>query len=277
MRIGTAVFLVAALSLSSAFAADPVERTSVPAQAAAAGFRKLVYEYEFTKLDVGASEAGGHHAWWTVPPLWERTPANWKTAYSQSGRDITLTTRAADGWPATQIISNISNTSGRNEPENGSFLHGYFEANLRFDMPIGAWPAFWLFSSRHLATANPRDWSEIDIVEGQAHTPDRLYFTLHWWEDTHRNHQNRQPDVRMPAGFDPTQFHKYGLLWIPGEVVWYVDDHIVSRAPTWPVNDTDPVSIIISAQANGWSKANNAAAGEARSISVQAAWVRVWQ
>jgi len=175
------------------------------------------------------------------------------------------------------MISNITNTSGENRPQSGSFLHGYFEARLKFDMPTGAWPAFWLFSSKHMATANPRDWSEIDIVEGQGHTPGRLYFTLHWWEDTQRNHQNSRPDIRMPAAFDPTQFHKYGLLWVPGKVTWYVDDQAVLSAPTWPVNETDPVSIIISAQANGWSKPNNASFGEARSISVQVSSVKVWQ
>lgn len=278
MRLSVGWLLLATLS-GTALAAEELQiggAPAPPAQSSAAGFRNLVYGYEFTTLDVGASEAGGDHAWWTVPPRWERTPPNWKSAYLQSGRTATLTTRAEDNWPQIHLISNITNSSGRNDPQNGSFLHGYFEARLRFDMPIGAWPAFWLFSSRHLATNNPRDWSEIDIVEGQGDTPDRLYCTIHWWEDTRRNHQNN-PVARMPTGFDPRQFHRYGLLWVPGQVTWYVDDRAVLNAPTWPINDTDPVSIIISAQANGWSKANHVGLGEARSISVEASWVRVWQ
>jgi beta-glucanase (GH16 family) len=277
MRRGAAVLFVAMLCAAGARAAPSGEAASPPPQADAAGFHALVFVEDFAKLDVGASEAGGSHAWWTVPPRWERTPGKWQSAYALADGVATLTTRAADDWPNVNLISNISNASGQNQPRNGSFLFGYFEARLKFDWPIGAWPAFWLFSSKHLAIANPRDWSEIDIVEGQANTPDRLYFTLHWWEDTRRNHQNRGPDVRMPAGFDPTQFHKYGLLWVRGKVTWYVDDKAVLSAATWPINDTDPASIIVSAQANGWSKLNNASLGEARAISVQVSSIKVWQ
>src|SRR5258708_38065557 len=95
-------------------AAPPGDKASPPAQAAAAGFHALVYVEDFARLDIGAGEAGGTPAWWTVPPRWARPPANWQSAYALSDHVATLATRAADGWRAINMISNITNTSGEN-------------------------------------------------------------------------------------------------------------------------------------------------------------------
>lgn len=251
-----------------------VGSAAAPSQAIAAGFKTLVADYEFSSMpDIGAF-GSGTHTWYTNPVFSGPPPAGHIT---QAGNAITLTTTAASGWAFINLMSNVSNTSGANLPAQGSFLRGYFEYCAAFDMQTGAWPALWLFSSNHFAVNNPNNWSEIDVFEGQGNTPGTGYSTIHDWANVNSNQQN-SPAWNPPIGTDWSQFHKYGLLWVPGRVTWFFDDAAVLTAPTFPINDTDPVSIVLSAQANGWDSANNnTAKSGVQQLSLHVQYVRVWQ
>lgn len=245
-----------------------------PSQAAAAGFTHQVADYEFASMPDIGNFGSGTHTWYRNPVFFSPWPSGMVT---DGNGAITLETTSAAGWPFINLISNVSNTSGTNEPAQGSFLHGYFEYEAAIDdAQAGAWPALWLFSSNHFAVNNPSNWSEIDVFEGQGNTPQTGYSTIHDWANTSSNQQNN-PAWPIPPGTDLSQFHKYGLLWVPGHVTWYFDDKPVLDAPTFAINDTDPVSIVLSAQANGWSGANNASVSGATQFGVHVQYVKVWQ
>jgi beta-glucanase (GH16 family)/regulation of enolase protein 1 (concanavalin A-like superfamily) len=102
---------------------------------------------------------------------------------------------------------------------SGKFSTAYGYAEIRAKVPVGMgpglWPAFWMLDD---------GWPpEMDIGE--------------WWTSNNRFHQGlaHGPGVQwddyntytpLPGGF-----HTYGLLWSPGQQVYYVDG-----IPRWTIN-----------------------------------------
>ncbi len=51
-------------------------------------------------------------------------------------------------------------------------MHGYFEARMRCDMTVGAWPALRPYSTDHTNRNALVPFSERHIFEGQGDNPD---------------------------------------------------------------------------------------------------------
>jgi beta-glucanase (GH16 family) len=90
------------------------------------------------------------------------------------------------------------------------FTYGYVDVRVKLPKGQGMWPAVWLYNPAY--TAN-----EIDIVEFLGGHPTTVYQTFH------------------PLGGGQTQFtaqaadwsldyHHFAVRWLPGEIVFYIDD-----------------------------------------------------
>lgn len=104
----------------------------------------------------------------------------------------------------------------------GSFrqTYGYFEIRARLPKGQGLWPAFWLL---------PADggWPpEIDVVEVLGHDQATVYTTVH---------SKLQPKrgEGVPIA-DPAAFHRYGVLWLPERIDFFVDGVKRFTTPTPP-------------------------------------------
>lgn len=97
---------------------------------------------------------------------------------------------------------------------------GYFEIEARLPKGKGMWPAFWLMP---LDGAWP-DAGEIDVFEGLG-DPHTVFCTV--------IAGNRKKTTRVRLSFDASaDFHRYGVLWGPKELVWFIDRKPVASAPT---------------------------------------------
>ena len=108
------------------------------------------------------------------PPVWSRSI--WYESPAAAGDIFTykgvlhLVSRRARGYP------NISVTTLKSQ----SFRRGYFEARMRWTRGNGAWPAFWLFATKHARGIDcPPLTSELDVFEGQGSEPHVYYGTVH--------------------------------------------------------------------------------------------------
>ncbi|MEO0460330.1 MAG: family 16 glycosylhydrolase [Myxococcota bacterium] len=181
-------------------------------------------------------------------------------------------TAQADCFPSpddTNYISGMLSTAGCYDPGNTGApdlsdplcstrevftqLYGYFEIKARIPEGVGFWPAFWL-----LAEA---DWPpEIDILEGRGNHPRISHQGMFWKE---RDEQGRvKKDARGNViirsqhhdhvGPDYTKgFHRYGVDWSPGTLVFYMDGEEVSRIESAYVSSV-PMYPILNLAVGGW-------------------------
>jgi beta-glucanase (GH16 family) len=104
-----------------------------------------------------------------------------------------------------------------------AFLHGRFEARMKFPLGGGTWPAFWL-----CCRDGWPDGGEIDVVEHYAGDGGPFDFStglaesnLHSSRDpiTGSTSRGRLRRTRVDAG----QWHEYAVEWAPDEIRFYVD------------------------------------------------------
>ena len=144
-----------------------------------------------------------------------------------SGRGRSGTTTRLHGTRSTRraAFSTSSRVATRGYPDitvttlkSRSFRHRYFEARMRWTKGLGAWPTFWLVSTRHaknpaFPSLNPycanhglsevRCWnSELDVFEGQGAEPHTFYGTLHRNTNDYYGalRQHEQPGLEVPWG-----------------------------------------------------------------------------
>lgn len=140
--------------------------------------------------------------------------------------------------------------------------YGYFEARLRFTGGRGIWPAFWLL---------PGDgqWPpEIDIAEALGHEPHRYYASLH--SAGVPKHTTRP----LPMVGDPAQFHRYGALWLPDRIEYYLDGKLTTTIPASADLD-QPMYLLLNLAIGGrWPGDPDAATKFPARMDID--WVRVW-
>ncbi len=133
-------------------------------------------------------------------------------------------------------------------PHQRSFQHGYLEAILRFDPTRGpssdGWPAFWSLSTEHANNQDSVDgmggaekhFAGLDFFEaytgGHAAFSGTTYATwVHDWTGIFNVTcsggycDTKNSDAyHVPMGTSWSVPHKYGCLWVPGNVTWFFDD-----------------------------------------------------
>jgi hypothetical protein len=97
---------------------------------------------------------------------------------------------------------------------------GYFEMEARLPAGKGLWPAFWLMP----VGGRWPDAGEIDVFEGLG-DPRMIFCTV--IAGQHKR------TVRVQLKFDASAgYHRYGVLWGPRKLTWFVDRKPVATAPT---------------------------------------------
>jgi beta-glucanase (GH16 family) len=146
--------------------------------------------------------------------------------------------------------------------KKSSQLYGYWEASIQLPTNAhGIWPTFWLL---------PDDitWPpEIDILEWLGLTPNIDYMTVHYGTDVQDFTRGGTFTSLTPG------YHRYGLLWTPQMLRWYIDG--VQRFQTSTGIPNKPMWILLNNDTGGF--AGNVVDGTTVfSAILNVAYVQVW-
>lgn len=99
--------------------------------------------------------------------------------------------------------------------------YGYFEMRARWSSGKGLWPAFWLLPETG-------EWPpELDVMEAHGDKPDVVFQSKH--SGLEKAVTKR---VKVPGGTGT--WHRYGMLWTPRTLVFFVDGRETSRQSAPP-------------------------------------------
>ena len=107
--------------------------------------------------------------------------------------------------------------------------YGYFEAGMKLPAGTGNWPAFWLYA----VNAN----AELDVMEEQNGS-NTITGTAH-----NNGAGGAATGVTNSIPNLTAGFHKFGVLWTPTTITWYVDEVSIGSVPT-PSNLNSPMYMI---------------------------------
>lgn len=222
-------------------AATPVQVLLTIAKAPTPMNRTLIWFDEFS----GASNAAPNSTYWTADTT-DGCPAPYANCgWGNNEREYYLAaSNKTDGSTAGLLnifatrqtsSTNYSCYYGRCEWLSGKittynkvgFTYGYMESRMKLPSGNGAWPAFWMLGSNIATVPWPRS-GEIDIMEFKGSAPTITYGTLHF--------ANSGGGHAMLGGIKDTMidltqdYHRYGMLWKPTEITFYIDDNVVYTA-----------------------------------------------
>ena len=257
---------------------NPAPSSSAPSQAAAAGYQTETFAtmsgFTSKTVDMGLTDASGFQ--WYFFNFFGYTPSSALTSLNSDG-SVTL----ASFTPPTSSNTSMSSaayTSTAPYYRGTAFGGGgYFEATLSFNASTvngnGAWPAWWTMAIEHLAQLAGQQWPgqtagydhfiEPDIFEADTqwagantYGGDAHDWYGQWGAATCSSYCNVSISnlsgnafVRtVPTGTNFSQYHKYGLLWIPatstkrGSLTYYFDGVQVGPTTSYsPYTSQSPV------------------------------------
>ncbi len=152
---------------------------------------------------------------------------------------------------------------------------------MKWDVSTGAWPAFWMIPTQGFSGAP--ETGELDIFEGQGDPADaQTYFgTIHDWKTINGKAvdvaNNNATNAYKAAGVDFSTWHTYGVLWVAGEVTWYLDDQPILSSTTYPIFDQQNYFVMLAAQEGANWTYGNMTGVTASSLHLYVQWIRVWQ
>jgi len=211
-------------------------RNRVPRQAAGAGFHRLVFSDDFDSLrtiDLAGTGRPGKLWYRDLPWGLETMPAS---SFTQKRSVLTI----------DQGVENFNwglSTASSITKRGTAFVHGYFEARIRFDpadaLTTKGWPSFWLYDAAYSIYYDqpamvPDRFGEIDIFEAW-HAENDTYLnefigSIKEW------HKDVGAYAPSNGWYDTTadwkQWHKVGMLWEKNHAAWYLDDQAIIDV-TW--------------------------------------------
>jgi hypothetical protein len=247
---------------------------TAPPQAVAAGYKTLTFDDEFDSPNSISPTGTGNYKWY--PKGWfTNTDGSPQfappTSYSVHNGMLTINTDYTGyGWDlATAAPGGVGKT----------FQHGYFEASIQYDPKyaktgLKSWPAFWSKAIESTNGAEDANTAELDFFEAYPTGTGKTSTlqTIHDWKSVGGKLTNKadtkQNAAKLPAGYDPTQFHTLGCLWEDGTISMYVDNKLVGVSLSWKpgstysVLDADHMIVILGSGVN-WP--------------MNVDWVRIWQ
>lgn len=246
--------LIALLSTSLFVSAAP---PAVP------GYR-LVFSEGFTHFDL-SPDGRGSHTWYEG--VWFNRKHAPLSNISASPSGLTLV------WRRNQPSFDTSITTLSPDFRHAlAWRYGYFEARMKWDVTPGAWPALWMIP---VPDKNPKS-GELDIFEGQGDHPHTFYGTIHEWTG-HQDHPSADNHFPLPGTIDLSHYHTYGVLWLPGKVTWYLDDHPLHSEATPPVFDRQHYFLVVGMQEGSDWQSGNLSGVDSNSMALTVQWIRVWQ
>lgn len=136
-------------------------------------------------------------------------------------------------------LRNVRYSSGLISTRGGwTQKYGYFEVRARWSAGKGLWPQIWLLPKGG-------GWPpEIDILEAHGDKPRTAFQSIH---------SSLPPKaVTRTVQVDGTAqtFHRYGVLWLPDRVDYYIDGRRTSTIPA-PADMTVPMYILVNLAIGG--------------------------
>jgi len=143
-----------------------------------------------------------------------------------------------DGANGQPYLSGVISTKDKFE-----MTYGYVEMNAKLASGQGFLSTFYLFNQDFF-----KNKPEIDIIEYIGDRPDKAYQTYHYYDSNRARsadgERHSTPTMETQIGYDlSSDFHKFGVLWEPGLIVWYIDGAEVRRLTGVRVSD-EPMNII---------------------------------
>lgn len=235
-----------ALVAAAMRAGDAPPASGVPAASAAvaapAGW-KLAWNDEFNAAGVDKSHWEFDHGTFLKTgvdqwqPGWGNGELQFYTARPQNAfvQDGLLHIRAI-----REPYKGAQYTSARLK-SHGLFAKKYGRFEIRAKLPTGKgiWPAIWLLPEDDKKYGAWAASGEIDLMEARGQEPNKVLGTLHYGSHWPAN-AHSGADYVFPEGQSIADFHVYALEWEPGEIRWYVDDHLYQTQNFWwSCADTD--------------------------------------
>ena len=159
-------------------------------------------------------------------------------------------------------------------------LYGYFETRVKLPEVTAMWPAFWLMPERGPAAGDQYKRQstsgrgmEFDILEHLTRWGPYRYTVAMHWDDYGKMHKATGSAVYFNP--DPEGYVTAGLLWLPGQAVFYCNGKEVARWENERVS-AEPSSILYTMPIGGWDNANHPVDAELPADFV-IDYVRVWQ
>lgn len=159
--------------------------------------------------------------------------------------------------------------------------YGYFEARMKLPSAPGLWPAFWMMPDRG-SKNGPEQWKrqytgdggmEFDIMEHLTRWGGHRYNIAMHYDGYQKGHQALGSD-KVYVETDKDGYITCGLLWLPGEAVYYCNGKEVLRWKNPRISNI-PSILMFTLPSGGW---DNDAVDDARLPSdLVIDYVRVWQ
>ena len=241
LAVGDCIVIAKAPSDSIYAAASPVQMLLTVANSPTPLNKTLLWSDEFN----GAADSAPNSLFWTAD-VSDGCPAPYSNCgWGNAEKEYYITGANRQDGSADGILnitanrqSNSTNYNcyyGRCEWLSGKmttygkvgFTYGYMEARMKLPSGGGAWPAFWMLGTNISSVGWPRS-GEIDIMEYKGASPSITYGTVHY--------ANSGGGHEMLGGTKDTlvdlslAYHRYGMLWKPDEVTFYIDDNVVYTA-----------------------------------------------
>jgi beta-glucanase (GH16 family) len=189
-----------------------------------------------------------------------------------NGLAITALATGPDSYSSAQLDS----IGPQSDPE--SFTSGgTIEASIALPAGQGLCPAFWLFADSPAPGATTP--GEIDVLEAPSFGPlvTSVSFDLHGPTGA-----QEYQGWAAPAGWDPTQFNTYGVIWTPTSIAWTINGVAYSSATqgsvpagSWASYETGAFRLILDLSVGGWPCAYGTCTPPS-SATMYVKWVKVF-
>jgi len=137
-----------------------------------------------------------------------------------------------------------------------SFQYGRIEARMMLPESQGMWPAFWLLGN-NITTVNWPACGELDVMEHiNGSNPQNVGYD--WVQGSVHGTGLNGGIQYHPEGFSAAAWHTYGMIWIKGQIQYYVDSPgnvyatftAATQAGTWPF-DQGPEFVLLNLAVGG--------------------------
>lgn len=159
--------------------------------------------------------------------------------------------------------------------------YGYFEARMKLPKAPGLWPAFWMMPDRG-SKEGPEQWKRQDTANGGMEFDIMEHLTRWGGHRTNiaMHYDGYGADHKMPGSDkvyvqpDKDGFITCGLLWTPGEAVYYANGVEVLRWKNPRISNV-PSILMFTLPSGGWD--NDALDDDRLPADFTIDYVRVWQ
>jgi len=148
-------------------------------------------------------------------------------AYLDGDSHLAIVVRKPEPGLRDDRYGGCSYTSARlSTKDRVSLRYGLVQARIQVPDGRGVWPAFWMLG-QDIDEAGWPQCGEIDIMEILGHDPAVLHATVHGpgYSGAGGIHASHHARASLADGF-----HVYSVIWEPGRIRWYLDDHLYAEA-----------------------------------------------